>query len=268
MKIWYQSVTREGGFPAYVEILKRLLDRVKEPDTEIEVHGIRRQGGTGDQYRYLAFLETIEILENVHRAVDEGFDAFLIGNIGDPGLREAREIAPFPVLGLGEASQYVAATMGESLGLVTINEKYAPRLMDTLKRAGLHERLAGMYPMNVPDLAQLEAACREPVARQAIVDRFLAGADAAAADGAEVILAAGGVVMVLIAEAGVVAARDGTPVLNGVAALVKQGEAAVKLARLQGGRYTSKRLTYATPKPGPELDGLRKAYGVDVYRPS
>ena len=32
--------------------------------------------------------------------VSEGFDAFLIGNIADPGLYEAREVATMPVLGL------------------------------------------------------------------------------------------------------------------------------------------------------------------------
>ena len=104
MKLWYQGVTRNGRFPAYNAVLHKVINRAKDPSTEVEIHGIERQGGTGDQYRYLAFLQSVEILENVHRAIDEGFDAFLIGNIGNPGLREAREIAEFPVLGLGEAS--------------------------------------------------------------------------------------------------------------------------------------------------------------------
>ncbi|MEC7397572.1 MAG: aspartate/glutamate racemase family protein, partial [Pseudomonadota bacterium] len=119
MKIWYQSVTRNGRFPAYNDVLRRVIDRTKDPDTEVEIQGIERQGGTGDQYRYLAFMQTVEILENVHRAIEEGFDAFLIGNIGNPGLLEAREIAGFPVLGLGEISINVMRTMGEHFGLVT-----------------------------------------------------------------------------------------------------------------------------------------------------
>ena len=122
MKIWYQSVTRNGQFPAYNDVLRRVIDQVKEPDTIVEIHGIDRQGGTGDQYRYLAFLQLIEILENVHRAIEQGFDAFLIGNIANPGLLEAREIAEFPILGLGETSIGVMRTMGERFGLITINE--------------------------------------------------------------------------------------------------------------------------------------------------
>mgnify|MGYP001365659513 CR=1 FL=1 len=75
MKLWYQSVTRNGRFPAYNAVLRKVINRAKDPSTEVEIHGIERQGGTGDQYRYLAFLQSVEILENVHRAIDEGFDA-------------------------------------------------------------------------------------------------------------------------------------------------------------------------------------------------
>jgi len=263
MKIWYQSVTREGRFPAYNAVLRRVIDAARDPDTTVEIHGIERQGGTGDQYRYLAFLQTVEILENVHRAVEEGFDAFLIGNIGDPGLREAREIADFPVLGLGQNSMNVMRTMGERFGLVTINEKYRSRLLDMVQYADAEERLVGMYPMDFPRIFDLENACREPAKRTDLLRRFSdAGADASRG-GAEVLLAAGGVVVALLADSGIDRIDDGTPVLNGIAALIKQGEAAVKLSRLMGG-YTSKRLTYAAPS-SKEIAGYREAYGANVY---
>lgn len=264
IRLWYQSVTREGRFPAYTAMLRRILDRVKDPETEIEIHGITRQGGTGDQYRYLAFLQSVEILENVQRAIEQKFDAFLIGNIGDPGLREAREIAEFPVLGLGSTAMGVMRTMGESFGLVTINEKFRPRLADMMRQAGALDRLVGMYPMDVPLIMDLERACREADAGAELLRRFEAAADQASRDGAEVILAAGGVVVALVEELGYSRTADGTPVLNAIAALVKQGEAAVRLSRLMGGRYTSKRLTYATPTPR-EIVAYREAYDAPVY---
>ena len=71
---------------------------MKDPDTVIDAHGIAGVGGAGDHYPYLEFTETAEVLENVGRAVREGYDAFLIGNIADPGLYAAREIANIPVL--------------------------------------------------------------------------------------------------------------------------------------------------------------------------
>ena len=264
MRLWYQSVTREGAFPNYRAALQRLLDAARDEGTEIEVHGISRQGGTGDQYRYLAFLETVEILENVHKAQERGFDAFLIGNLFDPGIREAREIADIPVIGLGETTLQVAQTMGESIGFVSINPKFEPRLKDNLARCRAAERVIATASMQVPTMADLEAAGRDGGATRALVDRFLAAAEQTVAAGAEVVIAAGGVVIALVADAGVFATPSGAPVLNGIAALVKQGEAAVRLRRLMGGVYTSKRLTYAAPAPG-EIEGYRKAYGARVY---
>ena len=68
MKLWYQSLTRPTSWPAYNQHLVTLLDSCKEPGTEIEIHGITQRGGVGDQYRYLGFIETQEVLDNVHRA--------------------------------------------------------------------------------------------------------------------------------------------------------------------------------------------------------
>ena len=61
------------------------------------------------------------------------FDAFLSENIANPGLLEVREIAEFPALSLGETSIGVMRTMGERFGLITINEKYRPRLEDVIR---------------------------------------------------------------------------------------------------------------------------------------
>ena len=100
MKLWYQSMSRQTEWGGYPAVLRSILAKVKDEGTEIHAHGITKVGGTGDQFRYLEYLETGEVLENVHKATREGYDAFLIGNIADPGLREAREITNMPVLGL------------------------------------------------------------------------------------------------------------------------------------------------------------------------
>ncbi len=264
MRFWYQSVTREGSFPTYRATLDRLLEAAAGPEVQIDVHGIRRQGGTGDQYRYLAFLETVEILENVHRAQEEGYDAFLIGNLFDPGLREAREIADIPVLSLGEVTLQTTETMGESLGFVSINKKFEPRLWDVLARRRLTERVAGVASMQVPSMADLEAAGRDGAAVEALVERFMAAAEETVEAGAEVVVAAGGVVMAIVSDQGKFCTPSGAPIINGVAALIQQAKAATELRRLMGGVYTSGRLTYSKPTPA-EVAGFRKAYGQRVY---
>ena len=137
MKLWYQSMSRQTEWGGYPRVLRGILDKVRDPDTEIHVAGITEIGGMGDQFRYLEYLETGEVLKNVHRAVREGFDAFLIGNIADPGLREAREIADIPVLGLCKSALHVACMMGASFSLVTINGKFTPRIVENVLRYGL-----------------------------------------------------------------------------------------------------------------------------------
>ena len=80
---------------------------------------------------------------------------------------------------------------------------------------------------------------------------------------AEVVIPAVGVAMVLLADAGIVEAGRGAPVLNGAIALLKNAEAAVKLDRLMGGRFTSRRGAYGQPPAG-QIAELRGAYG-DIF---
>jgi allantoin racemase len=263
MKLWYQSMTRASAWSGYNSALRALLDRVQDPETRIEIHGITRRGGIGDQYRYLEFIETIEVLENVERATREGFDAFLIGNIADPGLREAREITAIPVLGLGETSMHLACMMGANFALVTGNEKHAPKIVENVVRYGLREKLHAVRRMSRERLVDLELAFNDPAARTAIVGEFVAAARALAEDGAEVVIPAIGVLMTLLAGEGVHEIDGRVPVLNGVVALTKTAESVVRMRRLMGGAWTSKRATYAPP-PASQIDELRAAYG-EVY---
>lgn len=263
MKLWYQSMSRQQAWGSYSPVLKKILNQVKDPDTEIDVHGITKIGGLADQYRYLEYLESGEVMENVQTAMKQGYDAFLIGNIADPGLRECREIANIPVLGLCETSLHLACMMGANFSLVTINEKFTPRIVENVRRYRLEGMLAGVQQMKVDRIADLGIAFSDDGARQRVIGEFMKAAEANVELGAEVVIPAGGVAMALLADSGIHQASRGTPILNGITALVKMGEAAVKLNRIMGGTFTSKRLQYAPPGPD-QIDEIRKYYG-DVY---
>ena len=264
MKLWYQSMSRQSEWGGYPRTLRAILDQVRDPDTEIHVAGITEIGGTGDQFRYLEYLETGEVLKNVHRAVREGFDAFLIGNIADPGLHAAREIANIPVLGLCESAMHVACMMGANFSFVTINEKFTPRIVENVARYGLRERFVGAARMRIERLTDLGPGFDNAEAQARILAQFNEAARKNTEAGAEVVIAAGGVVMALLAHAGVHETADGVPVLNGITNLVKLGEAAVKLNRIMGGRFTSKKCAYAPP-PADQIANFRKHYGADIY---
>ena len=263
MKLWYQSMSRQEAWGEYNKALRRILNRVKDPDTEIEVHGITKRGGLADQFHYLDYLESGEVMENVQIATKRGFDAFLIGNIGDPGIHACREITHMPVLGLCETALHTACMMGHNFSLVTINEKFTPRIIDNVHRYKLERRLAAVNRMTIDRINDLDEGFTKASARKRIFDQFMKAADANVEQGAEVIIAAGGVVMALLAEFGVHQAAKNTPILNGIVSLVKMGEAAVKMNRLMGGKFLSKRLYYAPPGSD-QIDEIRKYYG-DVY---
>jgi allantoin racemase len=265
VKLWYQSLSRlaewGGGYPA---ALRTILTTVKDPDTEIHIAGLSGAGGVGDQYRYPEFIGTGEVLENVQRAVREGFDAVLIGNIADPGLQEAREIADIPVLGLCESAMHMACMMGANFSFVTINDKFTPRVVENVRRYGLQQRFAGATRMRIDRLTDLRAGFESGEGRDRILAQFNAAARLSTEAGAEVIIAAGGVVMAMLAHAGIYETEDNVPILNGITNLVKLGEAAVKLNRIMGGRFTSKKCLYAPPPPD-QIEAFRKHYGADIY---
>lgn len=263
-KIWYQSLTRADRWQGYNAALRTMLDAAKLPDTRIEIHCIETRGGIGDQFHYLESIEAQEVLANVQTAERQGFDAFVIGNIGDPGLREAREIASIPIVGLCETSVHVASMMGGSFALVTGNEKHASRIVDNVRRYGLGTRLHSVHAMSVQRLVDLETAFGDRAARQTLIDEFVRAGETAAAAGAEIVIPAIGVMMVLLAAHEVHALRDGTvPVLNGPLAAIKFAEAAIAMRRRMGGQWTSRRALYAQP-PASQIDELRAVYG-DVY---
>jgi allantoin racemase len=263
MKLWYQSLTRPDAWPTYAKALRRVLDAGADPGTEIAIHGIEKRGGIGDQYRYLEFIETGEVLENVARAEAEGFDGVLLGNIVDPGLRIAREIAGIPVLGLCETALLTACQMGASIGIVFSNDKHEARVAENIRGYGLAGRVAATARMDVAKLTDLEAAFSPGPVRDSVLAQFHKAAEDCVARGAEVVIPAVGVAMVLLFEAGVHETARGAPVLCGPLALVQQGQAAVKLRRAMGGRFTSRRGAYGQPPPG-QIAELRRYYGV-VY---
>ena len=55
MKLWYQSMSRHGEWGSYPRVLRGILEKARDRDTEIHLAGITEVGGIGDQFRYLAW---------------------------------------------------------------------------------------------------------------------------------------------------------------------------------------------------------------------
>ncbi len=264
MRLFYQSLgaARRSTDGPYARKLAAILKSAAAPDTTVEVHGLGPGKAIADQYRYLEFRDTGEILDNGLKAEREGYDAFLIGNIFEPGLHALRELLNIPVLGLCEASVHLACLMGASFSVVNVNAKFARRVADNIAATGLSGRIASMEEIEVTRAAEFDRAFEDETVRQAVIERFRAAARRGIAKGAECVIPAGGIVMTILADAGIHEV-DKAPVVNGLIALVKIAELAVNMRALTG-HFTSKRLTYAPPT-GALLDDIRRAYGGEVY---
>lgn len=261
MKLWYQSLARQTESTPYGEMLRRVIDKACDPGTTVHLQGVRESAGIGVHYRFLEYHETREVIYNAMKAEREGYDAFLIGNISDAGIREAREVANIPVLGLCETSLHIASMMGANFSLVTISEKWTPRLLENVNRYGLDKRLVAVEAMNTSPL-DLKRCFVEPDHLKFITAQFNECAERLLAKGTEVIIPAGGDIIVFLADAGIFEYKR-APILNGIVELVKMGELAVKLKQ-KTGRFTSKRGGYAAPT-GDFLERIRKFYGPEVY---
>lgn len=264
MKLFYQSmgVARHSTTGLYAQTLRQTLEQAAAPGTTVTVHGLSEGKAIADQYRYLEVLDTQEILDNGLRAEQEGYDAFLIGNIFEPGLHALREVLNIPVLGLCEASIHLACMMGATFSIVNVNPKFVRKVTENIAGVGLTGRLVSIEHMQVERGAVLDRAFEDAQVCQMVIDQFSAAARRGMAQGAEVIIPAGGIVMTILARAGVHAV-DRAPIVNGVIGLLKVAELAVQL-KLLTGHFTSKAMMYAPPT-GELLRDIRRSYGAQVY---
>lgn len=261
MKLWYQSLARQTESTPYGAILRRVIDSCVDPGTEVHIQGVAEAAGIGIHYRFLEYHDMKEVIYNAIRAEKEGYDAFLIGNSSDAGIREAREMVNIPVLGLSETGMHIACMMGANFGLITVSEKWTPRNVENVRRYGLESRLVGCEPLHTSPL-ELKKAMVNKALRADVIADFMAAAKRLLERGAEVIIPAGGDVIVFLAEDGIYEVER-APILNGIVELVKMGELAAKLKKITG-RFKSKRLQYAAPT-GEFLKRIRDFYGPDVY---
>src|SRR6185437_7791144 len=155
-----------------------------------------------------------------------GYDAFVIGHFQEPGLLQIRGAVDIPVIGLGEASLLTALTMAG--------------------RHCLAARVAGVRALQM-DLPRFMRAFTDESTYTEVRGEFIEQVRPLVAAGAEVILPAGGLPMLLFArECPFVI--DGALVLNGIAVTVKATEMMLGLRALTGA-VVSRRGTYAKASP-------------------
>ena len=266
MRLYYQTLgmSRKSNTGSYGQALGKIISSVSAQGTAVDIRGLSPHRAVADQYRYLEFLDTQEVVENGLQAEKDGYDAFLLGNIFQPGLHELREVLNIPVLGLAECTVQMACLMGPSFSIINVNPKFNRRIVEGIKLQGLESRMVSVEMMSVERPGVFDEALSNSETQSSIVAQFTETARRALDKGAEVLIPAGGSLMAVLTGAGLFQV-DGAPVLNGIMALIKTAEMAVQMRQLTGS-FTSKRLMYAPPT-GKLLEDIRGAYGDQVYPP-
>lgn len=158
----------------------------------------------------------LEMLAERHGEVD----AAIIAAFGDPGLFGARELFDIPVVGLAEAAMLTACMLGRRFAIVTFAQALGPWYEECVAMHGLAGRCAGIRMLDgafddVAAVADEKEALLVELALRAVHE-----------DGADAIILAGAPLSGLAA---LVADRIPVPVIDQVAAAVKQAEALVAL---------------------------------------
>jgi allantoin racemase len=158
-------------------------------------------------------------------------DAGIIACFDDTGLDAARSVARFPVVGICEAALVTAGQLAKRIAIVTTLPRSVAPLEELVRRYGFADR-ASVTACNV-----------------AVLDLEKTGSGAAEKLDAEIALALDkGAEAIVLGCAGMadlaltLSQRFGIPVIDGVAAAVKQAEALVGLKLT-----TSRRGSYAFP---------------------
>jgi allantoin racemase len=197
-------------------VQSQLADRQKSllPGTEITIVA-PRQCPPSTENEVDEVIASPQILSEVIKAEEEGFDAITIDCALDPGLKAAKQSSRLPVIGAGEAALSLALLFGEYFSVIVPTPESVGPMLSKIRQMGLRERMASVRSINlhVLDLENYEqtlAALAEEA--QLAIDK----------DGAEVIVL-GCTVMGPIA--GKLADRLGVPVIDPGTAALKLAEA-------------------------------------------
>jgi allantoin racemase len=229
-RIWYQSFVDPVEQAPYMDRLRARLQTLAGPGIEIDLHGM----APPDRHFHplTEFRCAQATIQAALRAEAEGCAAFVIGHFQEPGLTECRGAVDIPVIGLGEATMLFACSLARAIGLVTISPVFVPWHEAQIARHGLERRIVGVTAIQV-DLPRFMRAFTDAAEHNAVCADFAAQVRPLIDRGADMLIPAGGLPMLLFAERQPFAI-EGVPVLEGIATVLKAAEMAIAMHRITG----------------------------------
>ncbi|MFW5963389.1 MAG: aspartate/glutamate racemase family protein [Natronomonas sp.] len=220
------------------ENIGRQVRRYTSDDVEVEAVSPEKGPISIESY-YDDFLAVPGVLEEILSA-DDDVDAFINACWGDPGIDACREVTEKPVVGIAEASMYVANMLGANFSVATILPRARDFIEERVKTTGLWGQCASV---RCTELTVVETEETRSAAEDALYEAAMTAIEE---DGAEAIClgcAGMGGLDEPLEE------RLPVPVIDSVAAAGVITEGMVRL-----GKTTSKIMTYKQPE-SKELKG-------------
>ena len=154
------------------------------PEFDVEFVGSKRLMSLADSYYDTYIMDTI-VIEAGLRAEQEGCAAVCINTVSDSGLYALRSRLNIPVIGPGQASFHIAATLGHRFSILTMWQPWVALYRKTLKEYGMEHKLASIRHIDTrPDVQELLTGKEEVVFEKLKAQ----GLRAIEEDGADVII--------------------------------------------------------------------------------
>lgn len=247
MKIWHQSMADFTKLQTYGDALRAHSIKVCAPGTEVVVKGlapknylcpesevsdrddaefISTSGLLGSPYIYHIGFQ--QIMENAQQAEREGFDAFVIGSFSEPFLKEIRSAVQIPVASVGESNFLLACSYGKFQAHIANVPTVGRLVSDHVHEYRLDGRVSGSYSLGQDmDEIYMQHHWHDP---SDIIGRFVALAERAIIEGADVIVPTEGVLSELLYLNGVHSVGK-APVFDSFGMAWKYAELMVELRR-------------------------------------
>jgi Asp/Glu/hydantoin racemase len=260
MRLWHQSFTELDRLPGYKAALGEHFRRVALPDTEVELHGMApgtyptEYPGTDIGFAAIQHLHTRQILERAIDAERQGFDAYLISTLPDPGLQEAKSLVDIPVIGYGVTAMHTACFLGSRFGVVSFIDELAPLYAANAMRYGLMARAGPVRPLGL-GFSDVVRGYERP---EPVLAAFREAVRALATEGVDVVIPGEAPLALLLQRAGLYRV-DEIPVIDALGAGVKMAEALVGLRRSSGMEVTRQGYFFRRP-PRERMEELLRFY--------
>ena len=216
MKIRYHHpMLYSDLFEGYDKVCKSGFDRVVTEDIEVD-HTWSKRGTQAVQYESCELLNTVETVQRVLGAQDEGFDGVIIGCSLDIGLKESREVAEIPVVSIMEAAMLGCCIMGRKFSIISFGERARVRQEQLIDEYGLRNRATTVRAFEMT-LNELGVALTTEEKKKNLRKIFMQEARKAVTDeGAEVIIPGCGILSALCVLDGIagVDGMEDVPVID------------------------------------------------------